>query len=165
MKASWVWLALAIIGCAHDRGGGRGELEETRGAASGADLPVGQVVFTWKSGSSANEGTLHAKLPDGLELDGTYIQVTDTEWQTSYGPYWQAWTASDWGAPGVWYTGPQISFVTHYAGKALARLVGSDGTRMRCVFSLHNPPRGLAGGADGECQLSTDEKVLDAVIY
>jgi hypothetical protein len=164
VKVRQFWLAASLLGCAHARGGGRGELEETHGAASGADLPVGQAVFSWKSGASASEGTIHAKLPDGLELDGTYLQVTDSEWQASYGPYWQAWTASDWGAPS-WYTGPQLSFVTHYAGKLLAHLVGTDGTRMRCTFELKNPPRGLKGGATGECQLSTDEKILDAVIY
>ncbi len=165
MKAVWFLIAASCAACGHATGGGRGELEELRGAASGADLPVGQAVFTWKAGSSDSEGTIHAKLPDGLELDGTYKQVTDTHWSESYGPYWQAWTASDWGYSGAWYTGPQISFVTDYADKALAQLKASDGTRMRCVFTLKNPPRGLHGGAEGECQLSTDEAILGAVIY
>lgn len=164
MKILSLSMLVALSACTHARGGGRGELEELHGAASGADLPMGQAVFSWKAGSSDSEGTIHAKLPDGLELDGTYKQVTDTTWQEAYAPYWQSWT-TNWGAPGAWYSGPQLSFVTDYAGKALAHLTGTDGTRMRCVFTLHNPPHGLAGGAEGECQLSTDEAILGAVIY
>ena len=158
-------LVVVALGCMRSSGGGLGELEEVRGAASGADLPVGQVRFSWQSGSVADEGTIRATLPDGLAFEGTYLQVTDTEWQSNYGPYWRAWTDTDWGTPNPWYVGPQYSFVTHYSGKVMAQLSGTDGTRMRCVITLHNPPRGLAGGGDGDCQLSTDENILDAVIY
>ena len=46
----------------------------------------------------------------------------------------------------------------------LSTILFADGTRMRCKFMLRNPDRGLAGGGEGDCQMSTHEKVFDAVL-
>jgi hypothetical protein len=156
---TWIGLALCA-GCAH-AGTGQGQLEKPTGQGEQAEGPV---VFNWSSDSDPSEGKLTATLSDGRVFDGTYLQLTSTTLEPTYGPYYSAWAGPRWGVGGPWYTGPQDQFVTEYSGKVIAHLTSPDDTRMRCKFVLRKPESGMLGGAQGDCQLSTKESVFGAVI-
>lgn len=49
---------------------------------------------------------------------------------------------------------PTTRFITHYTGRVVAILDSPDKQHMRCRFRLVVPARGMAGGGEGECQLS-----------
>lgn len=157
-------LAVALCACTH-AGSGSGELQKPAAQGTGAEQPEGTVDFQWQSGSDPSEGSIVAKLPDGRTFEGTFLQLTSTTLEPSYMPYYNTWAGPRWGMIGPWYAGPQEQFVTHYSGKLMAHLSSADGTRMRCEFIARTPESGLAGGAEGDCQLSTQESVFGAVIH
>lgn len=134
----------------------------TTGTGTGAtrddNLPVN---FSWKS-DNAVSGTMTANLSDGESFTGKFFQITsDTRidrlgslwsgWNYRNGPYWGAWPY--WG----YDAGPD--FVTHYSGRVVANLQGSDGAHMRCSFRLIDPSSGMSGGGAGRCQIPDGETV------
>jgi hypothetical protein len=152
--------AFALISCSHE-GVGSGVLEKPAASAGGED-PAGIVEFSWRSGADPSAGHIEAVTSDGRKFDGSFIQPKGASWVSSYDAYWDAWTNVGWGVPSPWYVGPQDAFITTYSGKALAHLIATDGTRMRCVFILREPSSGLTGGGQGDCQMSTKEQVFGA---
>jgi hypothetical protein len=122
------------------------------------------MEFSWRSGPDSSQGEIAAVSTDGRTFNGSFLQPTNTVTASDYVPYWNAWTSASWGAARPWYDGPEDEFIRAYGGRALARLTGDDGTRMRCTFVLRNPVSGMAGGGEGDCQLSTNEKVFHAVL-
>jgi hypothetical protein len=159
-------LAVILLGC-RQQGTGGGDLMSAPQPTSGAEQTLGHVNFTWKTkkGDPAN-GKISATMSDGRVFQGTFVQVTSTSETTDFSPYWNAWTNPTWGVPGPWYGGPATTgaFVTYYSGRVLAHLTEPSGTKMRCTFSLKRPEDGLAGGATGDCQLSTGESVFGATL-
>lgn len=175
-------LLAALCGCSHE-GGGTGTLlvpvdtksaggeAATSAVESGAKtseaakktVPGGKMDFSWQSGMNASHGSISASSSDGRTFTGTFLQPTRTTTVDDYGPYWTAWSGG-WGGAGPWYDGLESDFITTYTGRVLASLIGGDGTRMRCTFLLRDPASGMAGGGEGDCQLSTDEKVFHAVL-
>jgi hypothetical protein len=153
---------LAIAGCSHE-GGGAGTLETPATASSGSES-AGSVEFAWKSGADSSRGSIEAVATDGRTFEGTFVQPSYVVRQDDYGPYWDAWSSMNWGVGAPWYAGSEDDFITAYGGKALAHLTSSDGTRMRCTFILREPVNGMSGGGEGDCQLSTNERVFHAVI-
>jgi hypothetical protein len=152
----------ATFGCKHE-GVGSGLLEKPPpGASAGGEKTEGLVEFVWRSGADPSQGQIEATTPDGRKFIGTFIQPRSQVWSDAYDPYWDVWTSSAWGVPVPWYAGSQDAFLTAYSGKALAHLTSSDGTRMRCLFLLRDPAAGMAGGGEGDCQLSTHERVFGA---
>jgi hypothetical protein len=125
--------------------------------------PAGRMDFSWQSGSNASQGSIAASSSDGRTFTGTFLQPTRAMTINDYGPYWSAW-AGGWGGAGPWYNGAEADFITTYSGHVLASLTGNDGTRMRCTFMLRDPSNGMAGGGEGDCQLSNNEKVFHAVL-
>jgi hypothetical protein len=156
-------VALTIVGCSHE-GGGAGTLEKPAANPSSGSEAAGTVEFSWKSGADASRGTIAAASPDGRTFQGTFLQPSYVVRQEDYGPYWDAWSSMNWGVGAPWYAGSQDDFLTAYGGKALAHLTSADGTRMRCMFVLREPVSGMAGGGEGDCQLSTNERVFHAVL-
>jgi hypothetical protein len=152
--------AFALISCSHE-GVGTGVLEKPA-ASAGSEKPEGIVEFSWRSGADPSDGRIEAVTSDGRKFDGTFVQPRGHAWVDSYDPYWDAWTNVGWGVPSPWYVGPQDAFITTYSGKALAHLMAPDGTRMRCVFILRDPSSGMTGGGQGDCQMSTQERVFGA---
>jgi hypothetical protein len=155
-------LAIGLFACTH-AGGGQGELQKSS-SASGSEQNEGAVAFQWKSGADTSSGSINATLPDGRSFQGTFLQMTSTTVADDYGPYYSTWAEPGWGASGPWYTGSMDEFATRYSGKLMAHLTGTDGTNMRCQFIARRPETGLAGGAEGDCQLSTKETIFDAKI-
>jgi len=153
---------LAFGGCSHE-GEGTGTLEKPGAGTSGSEA-AGVVDFRWESGADASHGKIQAVAQDGRVFEGTYLQPSYVVRQEDYTPYWDAWSNMSWGVGAPWYVGSQDEFVTAYGGKALAHLTSADGTRMRCTFVLREPVSGLAGGGEGDCQLSTNETVFHAVL-
>lgn len=157
-------LVLSFIASAcHFQGSGTALLRVPVVDAPGGVRTLGQIEFRWQSDSDPSRGQIQAALPDGRRFVGTYVQPTTTGWNDSYAPYWNSWSGP-WGTYRPWYGGPRSSFSTHYGGSALAHLDGPDGTRMRCEFTLFSPNSGLHGGAQGQCQLSTNEDAFDAIL-
>lgn len=158
-------LAVMLVGCRY-KGTGRGDLLSAASPTSGAEQTLGRVDFTWKSKGSATDGKISATLSDGRVFEGTFLQVTSTSTATAFSPYYNAWTNPDWGVPGSWYGGPSTTsaFITNYSGRVLAHLTEPGGTKMRCEFTLKRPEAGMAGGAKGDCQLSTGESVFGATL-
>ena len=168
IRRSWYFVALATlgIGCSH-AGSGQGELESSSAGSgsAGAEASKGAIAFTWHSGADASKGEIEATTPGHGTFEGTYLQPTSTTETTAVDPYYGAWTDPGWGVGMPWFIGPMDNFTTQYSGKALAHLRAPDGTRMRCTFDLRDPPKGMAGGAEGDCQLSDNEQVFDAVLH
>jgi hypothetical protein len=155
--------ACTLISCSHE-GVGTGVLEKP-GASAGGEKTEGPVEFVWRSGTDPSQGQIDAITSDERRFVGTYIQPRARAWLAAYGPYWDVWTNRAWGVPDPWFNGTQDAFVTTYSGKALAHLTSTDGTRMRCVFLLRDPAAGMAGGGEGDCQLSTHERVFGARLH
>ncbi len=160
--ASWLVVAALGSGCQH-AGTGVGELRAPTPGAPNIAQTQGRVAFTWRSGADPSEGQIEAVLPGGRRFHGTYVQPRTTQWRNDYDLYWGAWTGP-WGYARPWYLGPRSSFLVQYSGKALAHLEAPDSARMRCEFTLYQPDAGLAGGGQGDCQLSSNEEVFDAVL-
>ncbi len=159
----WWWLVL-LGACGPYAGKGVGTY---RVPVDGALQPRGDVTIRWTTKSELGSGTMHAKLPDGREFDGTFVQPQRGQWNDSYGPsfgtYYGAWSGP-WGRMGPYYSGTRGGFSTHYADSVLAHLESKEGVRMRCTFALYAADRGIAGGGQGDCQLSTNEEIFDAVL-
>lgn len=123
------------------------------------------VQFSWTSEDGGISGTMLATLP-GSTYQGRFFQITQQTRREILTPLWVGWNNgwNDWPYWGGPYPGgfDTTQFVTHYSGKVLANLSGTDGQRMRCRFVLMSPSRGMAGGGQGECQLSNGSTV-DAV--
>jgi hypothetical protein len=155
---------LAIAGCSHE-GSGSGTLEKpVAGSTSGSEAG-GAIDFNWHSGADGSRGNIEAVAQDGRTFEGTYVQPSAVMRTDDFTPYWDAWSNMSWGVAAPWYVGSQDEFITSYSGKALAHLTSADGTRMRCTFVLREPVSGLAGGGEGDCQLSTNERVFHAVLH
>lgn len=116
------------------------------------------VHFHWTS-SDGVSGTMYATLADGSVYAGTYFQITDNTTVDTLGPLWDGW-GPGWGFGGWddWDTGSD--FVTHYSGRVVANLADHEGKHIRCKFQLVHPSNGMAGGGQGDCQLS-DGKTID----
>jgi hypothetical protein len=156
-------VALALLSACHHAGNGEGVIEspvtfrDPRGDTE-------EVRFAWSSGADTSAGKIEASLPDGAEFAGTFIQVKQTLRVDSARPYYDVWTAQNWGAGAPWYSGSEVDFVTVFGGTTLAHMRSDDGRRMRCKFVLRDPVRGFGGGAYGQCQLSDGELIYDAVL-
>lgn len=112
------------------------------------------VLFSWSSDNDALSGTMIATLPN-LTYKGPFFEITSETRDDSLAPLWTGWNAG-------WYDWPYWSvqpygvseFVTRYSGKVVANLSAPNGSRMRCRLHLAHPARGMAGGGQGECQIS-----------
>jgi hypothetical protein len=124
----------------------------------------GRATFAWSARGDATEGKIRATLPGGRTFHGTFLQMTSSSRYDSYAPYWGLWTSPRWGYWGPGYYGPSSQFATHYHGKALAYLEGPNNEVMRCCFMLKKPNEGVAGGAKGDCQLSSQEQIFDVTL-
>ena len=153
---------VALNACSHE-GAGSGTLEKPVANTTSGSEATGKIDFTWQSGADASKGSIAAVSTDGRSFEGSFLQPTNTITASDYAPYWNAWSSYSWGAR-PWYDGPEDEFIRTYGGRALAHLTADDGTRMRCTFILRDPVSGMAGGGDGDCQLSTNEKVFHAVL-
>ncbi|WP_159983193.1 hypothetical protein [Novosphingobium sp. 18050] len=148
--AGVILLATFVAGCTSTGTG----IGEARSAGTGPS-----ATFTWQA-QGARTGTMTAQFSDGTAYTGPFFQVTSESRSDDFGPLWSGWGRSrrgGWG--GGWgYWGPSQSFITHYSGKVLANLQGTDG-HLRCRFTLIRPSSGMAGGGLGECQLPTKAKI------
>jgi hypothetical protein len=132
------------------------------GQLSGAGVSDEAVRFNWKSTDGGITGSMQAVLPDQT-FAGRFFQITQQTRADMLNPLWTHWRAGwyDWpywgGYAGVAY--PTTQFITHYSGKVVATLEAPDQQRMRCRFHLVEPAHGMAGGGEGECQLSAGRLV------
>jgi hypothetical protein len=161
MRRNWLVLGV-LLACGPHAGTGVGELRVPEGEHN-ALQPKGKVTLSWKTGPDISNGEISAALPDGRRFQGTFVQPQRSQWRDNYDLYWGAWTGP-WGRAGPWYSGTRGGFTTQYADHVLAHLENGDGTRMRCSFALYQADQGLEGGGQGDCQLSTNEEVFDAVL-
>ncbi len=115
------------------------------------------VSFSWRSTDNVS-GTLTATVEGSKTYTGQYFEVTSDTRGDSLGPLWVGW-GSRWrdGGWGAWDTGSD--FLTTYSGRVVANLVASDGTRIRCRFTLRAPDDGMSGGGIGECQLPDGQRI------
>lgn len=128
--------------------------------------PERPVLFSWQSRDGGLSGDMTATTPTRT-FTGRFLEVTLKTERASLTPFWGDWNEGwgDWpSGPGPWdETYDWERFDRLYTGKAIANLRSVDGAKMRCRFTLDEPPRALAGGARGECQLAGGT-VLNAVI-
>jgi hypothetical protein len=131
----------------------------TLGTGSGVVEASGQPVrFNWISKDGGVTGTMSATLANGSTFSGPYLEVTSTQEFTSYAPIFAGWPAGwrDWGygrlRANVPYGGFAEGDSTDYTGTVVANLQGPGTQRMRCRFNLIDPPSGVKGGGQGECQ-------------
>jgi hypothetical protein len=138
----------------------------TLGTGTGSTSPGDQPVsFNWKSKDGGVTGTMSATLANGAAYTGPYLEVTSTADSTQFYPMWSGWSPgwSDWGYGGLGgFGGIGEGFTTNYSGKVVANLQGPGSQRMRCNFSLNDPPSGMGGGGQGKCQVAGGATV-DAV--
>ena len=119
-----------------------------------------QANFAWKS-TDDRTGTLTANLSNGNTFSGPFFQVTHDTRVETLSPLWSGW-AGPWRGWRYWGPYPDTSFVTHYSGRVVANLADGAGEHMRCHFHLMHPQHGMAGGGEGQCQLSTG-RTIDAM--
>lgn len=151
---------LGAVGCT-TTGIATGQLVTTSGQRS-------PVVFDWRSErGNATKGQISTVLPDGTPFAGRYFEITSTIEQSAlaplwvgWDPYWPSWTAPWAGYGGSGYT----TFSRIYSGRVVATLVGPEGSRMRCRFTLAEPEDGLAGGGVGDCELQDGSRIEDAIL-
>jgi hypothetical protein len=161
--APLAWVVLFGAGCVTS-GAGTGTLVEPGTPESGE-----RVVFRWDSGLDPTEGELRTQMPDGTTYRGRYFQITETVQDDNLAPLWDGWGAywPSWDVPWGSYDYPGGSYSTFtriYSGRVVATLEAPDGERMRCRFTLAEPTEGLAGGAQGECELEGGGEIEYAVI-
>lgn len=143
----------------------------TTGMGGGELTTQGQrrepVQFSWKSNDGGITGTMLATLP-GSTYQGRFFQITQQTQREVLAPLWVGWNNgwSDWPYWGGPFPGGPFpegyggtEFITHYSGKVLANLSNPQGQRMRCRFVLMAPRSGMAGGGQGECQLSNGSTI------
>ncbi|MGB9712190.1 MAG: hypothetical protein ACP5SG_00165 [Dissulfurimicrobium sp.] len=143
-------LTLMVLAGCTTTGMGRGEMTAKGESAE-------PVLFKWKSMDGGLSGTMTAILPDAI-YTGRFFQITRQTTREALVPMWNGWNEgwSDWPYWGEPYpdTYGATQFITYYSGKVVANLETSGGRHMRCRFNLVDPRSGMAGGGQGECQLS-----------
>jgi hypothetical protein len=140
--------ALTMVGCATS-GIGSGQLQSAAGST--ANLPV---HFAWRADREPTRGTIQAVLPDGRSFEGEFIQVNSATTAVDLGPYW----GGGWG-PWGGYGYDAYGYARHYSGRVISQLRGPSNQRMRCEFQLARPEQGPVSGGQGQCQLSTGERI------
>jgi hypothetical protein len=150
----------ALTGCSTlSSGMGGGDL-----VAKGKDSQP--VMLTWQSHDGGITGTMAATLPDAT-FEGQFVQITQQTRNETMAPMWMGWNEgwSDW----PYWPGPTMgmydvtTFGRQYSGKVVANLRNPGGQYMRCRFDMNEPAAGMAGGGQGECQMTGGRRV-DAVI-
>jgi hypothetical protein len=120
------------------------------------------VTFMWKSTDGGMSGAMTASLPQET-FQGRFFQITQQTRGEVLAPLWTHWRRGWYDWPywsGPWPPGYSTTqFITHYSGKVVATLESPSGQRMRCRFHLVAPASGMAGGGEGECQLSDGRRV------
>lgn len=127
-----------------------------------AEGPGQDVPFHFESKTST-EGTMSTKLGGaGEQFHGRYVrleeaskgEVVTTIYDGWSGPQWEVWQHD---ANGNWTAAATSigGFARFYSGKVVAILAGDRGSSMRCQMSLKEPQVGLAGGGEGNCQISS----------
>lgn len=154
--------SLAVLDGCTTMGTGQGDVSRNH-------QPGASVHFTWKSTDAGQQGTMTATLQHAI-YQGRFFQITRQTQREMLTPLWSGWNDGwdDWpywggpladgASPGGYDT---TQFVTYYSGKVVANLAGPNGRRMRCRFLLYSPSAGMAGGGEGECQLS-DGRTINA---
>jgi hypothetical protein len=125
------------------------------------------VVLVWQSSvDTPLTGKISGTLPNNVHYAGKYFEVVQTAPVDIYQPLWDGWAPywSAWPPPG--YADDSLDaqgFMRVYTGKVVANLHSDDSNQsLRCRFTLESPRRGLAGGGNGDCQLSNGEKISHA---
>ena len=150
--AIFLFVAIALSACT-TMGTGTGEV---------AGAQQEPVTFMWKSTDGGMSGTMTASMPDAA-YQGRFFQITQQTRGEVLAPLWTHWHRGwrDW----PYWSGPlppgysTTQFITHYSGKVVATLESPGKQRMRCRFHLVAPASGMAGGGEGECQLSDGRRV------
>jgi len=140
-RAGFLLIVVLAAGCATTRTG------------SGSAVPgTNSVEFSWTSSGNVS-GSMTATLANGETFTGRFFQITSslTGELGPQGPIWHQ--------EGGYDVGPELQYVAHYTGRVVADLSRSDGAQMRCRFKLMRPVDGMAGGAQGECQLPAGQTV------
>lgn len=145
---AWLWLLVGALSACTTTGEGRGEMPGDKAET---------VRFQWTSTDGGMSGTMTANAP-GAVFQGRFFQITQQTRSEVLTPLWAHWRPGwhDW----PYWSGPwppayeATRFITHYSGKVVATLESPDKQRMRCRFHLVSPATGMAGGGEGECQLS-----------
>ena len=141
---------MVSAGCA-TTGMGRGEMTAKGESAE-------PVLLKWRSMDGGLSGTMTAILPDAI-YTGRFFQITRQTTREALVPMWDGWNEGWYDWPPYWGepypdTYDATQFITYYSGKVVANLESDGGRRMRCRFHLADPRSGMAGGGQGECQLS-----------
>jgi hypothetical protein len=124
------------------------------------------VDFATSDASALDIDGRRRALP-GATFEGQFVQVTQQTRSETMAPMWMGWNEG-WGDWPYW-SGPGLgvydvtTFGRRYSGKVIANLRNVTGQYMRCRFDMNEPAAGMAGGGQGECQLSGGRRV-DAVI-
>ncbi len=140
-----------------------GACSTTTTGMGGGDLIVAgkktdePVLISWTSDSGGLSGTMVATLPERT-YQGPFFEITQQTREETLAPLWVGW-GPGWREWPYWTRPPldpyvSSEFVTHYSGKVVANLSAPDGNRMRCRLHLMQPVRGMAGGGQGECQVT-----------
>ncbi|MES2191244.1 MAG: hypothetical protein V4454_14045 [Pseudomonadota bacterium] len=148
-------LAAGLSACT-STGVGSGRLAPT---ATATEQPV---QFTWKSTGSSISGSMTATLPD-TTFEGRFFEITQQTRVDSLSDLWIGWRSGWYDWPYWGYGGPApmpaTQFITRYSGKVVATLQAPNTLSMRCRFHLIEPAYGMAGGGEGECQVSDGRSV------
>jgi hypothetical protein len=131
------------------------------GETAGGTGPSQPVNFSWTSTDGGISGSMTASTL-GKTYQGRFFQITQQTTAQVLDPLWAHWRPGwrDWPywAPGAVGGYPTTVFLTRYSGKVVATL-DSGPDHMRCRFHLVDPPRGMSGGGEGECQNTAGQTI------
>jgi hypothetical protein len=151
---------VALYGCSTlSSGMGGGDL-------AGDGQPGKPVLFSWQSQDGGITGSMVATLPSAT-YEGQFVQITQQTRGETVAPMWIGWNQG-WGD---WPYGLQpwagdfevTGFSRQYSGNVIANLRNATGQHMRCRFQMNEPASGMAGGGQGECQLSGGRSVTAVI--
>ena len=152
--------ALAISACS-----------TTSTGMGGGDLRIsGQqntpVLFSWQSTDGGISGSMVATLPD-TTYQGHFVQITHETSGDTISTIWGGWNVgwTDW--PSTMQHWPTAydapTFSRDYSGRVLANLQNPGGLAMRCRFLLNAPSKGMGGGGQGECQMTSGGQITATI--
>lgn len=152
-------MALMLSACPSRQGAFTGNVVET--APGQPASRERSAAFLWAARGTSQRGEIQASLPDGEGFLGRYVELHPTTSAEAIGDLYDAWYEGFTGPlQAGWPHYPLREYIRAYEDKVVAVLDGDRSRRMRCVFDLFDPGRGMRGGGKGRCQRSNGELIV-----
>jgi UrcA family protein len=105
-------------------------------------------------------GYMTAELVDGQQYSGEYVEPGYYGHVDPSDPFWAQWCADGPASAAATCASPAGQKAAGQGRhEVVARMKDADGASLHCQFDLSHRSSGMAGGAEGKCQLPTGQTV------